>query len=422
MNQNKHSIFEYEFLNWIKFKSLDKVKTTLEQLDKQNKFNPFTYTANGIKARQYVGVISLAGECIQVLPKIFDKNGDIKLNIRGLMYLFKLTNKLDIKETDLANLSKLDDLLEVFIYLFANNLLELLHNDFQRNYVNKQDNLNYVKGKINFTQNIRYNLVNKSKIFCEYDEFEENILLNQILKATVNKCIKVSKNNFNLLQRCDMLLTNVADVKFDNPNICNQVKFNRLNQSYKYVFELAKLLLFGNSPSIANDKLQTFSIMFDMNKLFEEAVYQIINVNKAALNLLKVQAQKSSEYIFNKLNDKPSKLFNLQCDIYIEKNSDEKIIIDTKYKKIDEIKPKDDNSKYGVSQSDIYQIFAYNQYYKAKSCILLYPMYNNELNNTLRHDEQEFNLSIATLDLKIKENKKYSDYVNELKKQLTRIL
>lgn len=419
MNKINYNIFEYETLDWKKFKNLSFVKKSLQLYEKKSNFQPFKYTASGIKARQYVGVISLAGESIQVLPKIFDKNNNKDQNIKGLLYLLKLTKKLDIKETDLANLSKHNDLLEIFIYLFANNLLELLHNDFHRNYVNQEDNLNYVKGKINFTKNIRYNLVNQAKIYCEYDEFEENILLNQIFKATVTKCIQFSKNNFNLLQKCDILLSNVADIRFNNPSICDQVKFNRLNQKYQYIFELAKLLLFGNSPSIDNKNLQTFSIMFDMNKLFEEAIFEIINTHKTKFNTSEVKAQKSNQYVF----DNP-KLFQLQPDIYLKQNDHSVIIIDTKYKKIDGVKPKDEKTKFGVSQSDVYQIFAYSKYYKAKKCILLYPQYSENINKKdLNSSNTGFNLSVNTINLFLEDSKtSYSNYIDKIHDQLLDII
>lgn len=428
LKSNLKTIFEYQEISWNEFSNQnmksETIKNSLAKLDRQG-FNPFRYTANGIRARQYVGVISLAGNNIQVLPKVFKLPNEadktpIKDNIKGLMYLLQISHKLKISETDISKLSeKFDDLLEVFIYLFTNNLLDLLHNDFQRNYVNQEDNLKYVKGKISFTEHISYNHVYKSKFYCHYDEYEDNILLNQIFKATIKKCIQASSNNFGLLQKCDHLLANVDDKRFTNANICHKIKFTRHNQNYKSVFELAKLLLFGNSPSLNSDNTNTFSIMFDMNKLFEEAIYQIIKSNQNDLKINKITEQSPQYKMFN---EKYEYNFVMKPDIVIESSNVgiEKVIIDTKYKLIDTIKSDSNSNKKSVSQSDIYQMFAYNQYYNTDKCILLYPKFNVEIDKILSK-ENKFNLQIVTVDLFISETDKLNDYKTKIYDQLETI-
>lgn len=414
------TIFEYQELEWSKFSNIDMIRNSVIKLEKQG-FKPFSYTANGIKARQYVGVVSLSNMVIQVLPKVFNQNDEFhsKINIKGLMYLLSITKKLKISETEISKLSKFDSLLEVFINLFAHNLLELLHNDFQRNYVNQEDNLQYVKGKIDFTQHIRYNYIDKSKFYCKYDEYEDNILLNQLFKATIKKCINFSKTNFAVLQKCDYLLSNVEDKNFTNPNICNQIKFNRQNQGYKYVFELAKLLLFGNSPKISSENISTFSIMFDMNKLFEEVVYEIIKRDSEKLKIDKVTSQSKEKSIFNKNS---AYNFTLQPDVVIEYQYNKKIIIDTKYKLIDVIKPEYNSNQKSVNQADIYQMFAYSQYYGANKCILLYPKYNNLDDKILENNSPNFTLQVSFLDFTLDNDIKLPEYINKISRQLQNIL
>ena len=428
MNNKLHSIFEYQEIKWCEFYNSSKIKNNLTKLEKQG-FKPFSYTASGIKSRQYVGVISLAGEVIQVLPKIFDQNSkpDNKINIKGLMYLLSITKKLKISETDISKLSKkIDNLLEVFIYLFAINLFELLNNDFQRNYVHQSDNLKYVKGKINFTNHIKNNYIDKSKFYCDYDEYEDNILFNQILKATVNKCIKFSKSNFQVLQKCDQLLINVEDKNFVNPNICKPIKFTRRNQHYQYIFELAKLLLFGNSPLLTSDDTATFSIMFDMNKLFEEYVYEIIKQHSNELNIVEISSQSTQENIFDSGS---SYNFAMKPDIFIKTKDCKKIIIDTKYKRIDTIKSEYNSNQKGISQSDIYQMFAYSQYYGTYKNILLYPKYSslkdNEFSSSsddLNLKKPKFNLKVSFLDFTLTDGVKFDDYISGLFNNLKKLL
>jgi 5-methylcytosine-specific restriction enzyme subunit McrC len=435
--KNAKTIFEHQELEWSEIINQDRAIKTLDWLEKQQNFKPFKYTAKGIKAKQYVGVISLGGQLVQVLPKVFssdrslsgvevpsDYDNSIKNdNITGLMYLLKLTKKLKINEVELAKLCKhTDSMLEVFIRLFADNLLELLQNDYRRNYVAQEDNLKFVKGKINFTKHLRHNYIDKSKFYCNYDEYESNILLNQLLKATVKKCISTTKYSFAILQKCDQLLTDVDDKRFTNPNICNRVKFTRLNQKYEYAFNLAKLLLFGNSPKLTTNDNHTFSIMFDMNTLFEEAIFEILDSNKSDFGIANIKAQSPQKKIFDEgclVN------FTMKPDIYIEKGS-KKIIVDTKYKLIETIK-EFNSTKKKVSQSDVYQMFAYSQYYKAEKCILLYPRFEAKIENeelkTLKTELPDFTLKISTIDLHLKSNDVcYKDFIRSLKEKLQNIL
>ena len=334
--QKPKIVFEHQELKWSELSNKSQAKKTLEWFDKKQNFKPFKFTADGIKARQYVGVISLSGQLVQVLPKVFSKSEDVKENITGLMYLLQLTHKLKFNEVELAKLCKhTDSMLEIFIKLFAGNLLELLQNDFRRNYVPQEDNLKFVKGKINFTKHLRHNYIDKSKFYCNYDEYEANILLNQIIKATVQKCIKTTKLNFGMLQKCDQLLSDVDTKRFTNPNICKQIKFTRLNQKYEYVFNLAKLLLFGSSPQLSHNDNHTFSIMFDMNMIFEEAVFELLKSEKDSLGIKEIQAQKPQKTLFDKDSDFN---FTMKPDVFIEKKDGTKIIIDTKYKLIETVK------------------------------------------------------------------------------------
>ena len=425
--QEPIKIFEYDNLEWDDkrwSKSINdsSVKKSLEWLEKKQNSKPFSYTANGIKAKQHVGVVSLGRDIVQVLPKIFS-NSNSSTNITGLMYLLQLTKKLKFSEVDLAKLSyKTDNMLEIFIKLFANNLIMLLQNDFRRNYVPQEDNLKFVKGKINFTQHIRHNYVDKSKLYCNYDEYEANILLNQLLKATVKKCISATKTSFSILQKCDQLLADVDTKRFTNPNICKKVKFTRLNQKYKYVFELAKLLLFGNSPKLDVSNVDTFSIMFDMNKLFEEAIFTILNESKSEFEFKEVQEQKPQKTIFDKStkNDDDDKFnFTMKPDIHIVTNNNDVIIIDTKYKKIEKVKADYNSKQKGVSQSDVYQMFAYSQYYNAEKCILLYPKFNHDIREEISNDNPAFKLQVFTVDLHLDNDKvSFAKFKEKVKKDI----
>ncbi|MCB9370420.1 hypothetical protein H6501_02385 [Candidatus Woesearchaeota archaeon] len=398
MSNKTISLLEYE-------ESKPLMKNELKDLEKFNKFigiDVFTITARGgIKAKQYVGVCQIGNNTIEVLPKIFSKNDKLKdeqdeeqSKIRkNLLYMLSYTKNLKFKETDISSLSKNSTLFEAIIYLFAKNLIELLKIDLIRNYETREENSNLLKGKLLMSKHLRYNLFNKAKFYSQFDEFTEDNSLNKTFKLTIDKLLKFTQNskNFKLLTECNLILQDVTLNKL-SINDVEKVKFTRLNKQYENIFNLAKLLLFENSIDLNSKDTKTYSLMFDMNKLFEEFIFEFIRRN-FQFRFENIQSEKPQKYLFI---DSPK--FILKPDITINCNKDNcELIIDTKYKKVNDIK----SDKYGVSREDVYQMFVYSKVYNCKNIILLYPKYEKEIENVVFESEFNFKLHIKTVDLHI---------------------
>ncbi len=418
-NKKVISLLEYESYNDLSLKE----KVLIEKLNKLNKDNLFEFTSKGIKARKYVGVVQINNKTIQVLPKIFSNNiEDNSFIVNNLLFMLSYTKKLNLNETEISSLSKSENIFEAIIYLFSKNLLELLKKDLIRNYEDKEENTNYLKGKLLMSKHFKFNLFNKVKFYSKFDEFTENNLLNQVFKATVQKLIKITKSNsnFKLLTECDFIL---QDVKLRNISKHETLKitFNRLNKIYMNSFNLAILLLFGNSVSLNSKNFDSFSIMFNMNNLFEEFIGEFIK-KEFKIEFSRIKTQKADKYVFNnKISPNFSK-FQLKPDIYLENNSNEILIIDTKYKRL--IK---DKLNYGVSQGDIYQMFMYGMRYfdkqEIKNIILLYPEYEFNVNfeniNLKSDDEENIHIKIKTINLhrnllKYEERKKLKEELHSI--------
>jgi 5-methylcytosine-specific restriction enzyme subunit McrC len=108
--------------------------------------------------------------------------------------------------------------------------------------------------------------------------------------------------------------------------------------------------------------------MFDMNRLWEAYVYQVIR--KAVKENEKVSAQQSKDFwesthVSNKI--RPDMLLEF---------GEHRIILDTKWKMPENSKPAD---------SDLHQMFAYNIRFKAKRSYLLYP--SQDMKNILIEGE-----------------------------------
>ncbi len=340
-----------------------------------------------LKARQYCGVLNFDNQDFYILPKIVNHNNEQNLNIFIYMLMYAYDIKLSNEQIASCKNDK-HSILEVFVQMFASNLLNELKKGLYKEYLTQQDNLPVLKGKYLINENLKYNFT-KNKIYCEYDEFSPNNSLNQFFLYSVKYLQKFVKNK-KLLKQCELIFDEVEYKQIDI-NKLDRIPFNRLNQRFKTSFEIAILLLKQSIPLFSQDK-KSFAFLFDMNILFEKFIAKIV---KELDDNAKIQNQDN----FNDLILKP--------DIILKNQ-----IIDTKYKKIKSIED--------IKQSDKLQAFAYGVNYGVDNVMLLYPRHLDSLNKTLILGKEEYkkiNLRIVCIDLDFNGNN-YKDYINEIRKRV----
>ncbi len=101
-----------------------------------------------------------------------------------------------------------------------------------------------------------------------------------------------------------------------------------------------------------------------MEKVFESYVTQQLKNTLYDLNW-DVSSQDKGYFLF----DSPRQ-FALRPDIVVTRNDGSKVILDTKWKCLVD-KP---HINYGISQSDMYQMYAYSKKYGTPEIWLLYPV------------------------------------------------
>lgn len=379
--------YEYEKKKNTLFRSRD--LDLLEKINQKSGCEIFKLLRNEVCATRYVGFVRCGRKTIQVIPKIIQD--DSEANLHFLLRLLQYTRKLSLKEMSLSNLTKFrDDFFEFLIWLFAKNLQERLRHDLKRSYVNVEDKILYLRGKILVTHQIREEMKSRTGLFCRFDEFTENTLLNQTLKYVSRQLFLASANveNRKLLQYILYLLSDVADCTVTLAQV-EKISFNRLNMEYKPIVDLCKLFLSGMTVSLQSSNLEVFAFMFDMNQLFEEFILRFMEKHRQPLGLRSIRGQKRLGRLFDE--------FNMYYDVLVTDLQGRQYLMDTKYKRLDSEK-----KHYGLSQSDFYQMFAYSQSQLEtyENIILLYPKYKMQ-EQDFRHvrGDTTVNLSVRCVDL-----------------------
>jgi 5-methylcytosine-specific restriction enzyme subunit McrC len=115
----------------------------------------------------------------------------MNIPIENIYYLLCYSwNRLEEAEIVDVNAIKSTDILELFAKVLVSGCNHILRRGLDRSYIAIEEDTRRLKGKINFTNSIKRNLIKSAILNCEYDEMSYDILHNQILKTTIYTLLK----------------------------------------------------------------------------------------------------------------------------------------------------------------------------------------------------------------------------------------
>lgn len=329
--------------------------------------NAILYGYNKLKVINYVGIISVGNLVVEILPKISLSNEASK-DREILMFMLSKCNKLSVNIKEMLNTNIIrQPLLDILAKIFTQKLLKELQKGKYFEYISQEDSLYKIKGKVMLTQNAKINATNKAKVYCKYDEFTENNLFNSILKSAANTISTLVKDRevkkeVNIIRN---LLLEVEDIYISKDTL-NEYRLNRKNERFIEAFTLAKLILSNTTMDKSTGSEKGFSILFEMNYLYEEYIGILLKEALEDENT-SVRTQEKSKYLLWNTKTQRNEIA-LKPDVVIYENNKPQVIIDTKWKAASI-----DNREI-YTQGDIYQMYAYiTTYTSCKRCILLYP-------------------------------------------------
>ena len=352
----------------------------------------------GIQAQQVVGVLAVPGATLEILPKIDGEGNDVRA---ALMHMLSVSQRLRVADGELTALqTQRHDLLEILIGLFANRLLAAARRGLPHRYMEQEEDLKLLRGKLNVTRQLTCLAARPDRLACRFDEFSENTPLNRVLKAAVARLTGVAGSAANR-RRLAEIGARLEFVGETSAPLREQVRLDRTNLAFHNLYRLALLFLKGDWQTTTTGNSLGFALLFPMNELFENFIGQCL---KRALAPRTVHLQDSRRSALRDENNEP--LFRLRPDAVIKDEPMPSegicpIILDTKWKPL---KPNADDGKFGVDQSDVYQMLAYAQAYDAQRLVLLYPWRKNlgeqvGVNRRWTITETERRLDIATVDV-----------------------
>jgi 5-methylcytosine-specific restriction enzyme subunit McrC len=149
----------------------------------------------------------------------------------------------------------------------------------------------------------------------------------------------------------------MSDMKVSESTF-GRIIYNRKTLIYKKSIDIARLLLLHYHPDVSRGKDHVLALMFDMNYLWEQFVYVSLRKHKEPITTISAQT--------SKLFWKPKTGYRSKIipDIVINKDKENCVVLDTKWKNLKGTNP---------SPDDLRQMFVYHEYYNAQRVALVYP-------------------------------------------------
>jgi 5-methylcytosine-specific restriction enzyme subunit McrC len=329
-----------------------------------------TVLVNGhrrLRAQQVVGVLAGGGVTLEILPKIDGLNeGEVR---RQLVHMLARVFDLKVSSGVLTELSwQQHDLLEVVIRLFCEQLFQAVHRGLPRRYVGHEDDLPMLRGRLDVQRQFTILAARPQKLASRFDDLSADTPLNQIMKAAVLRLRRVARSPENQRRLAELALA-FADVTTVPVGMLpwRLVVIDRTNAAWALLLALAKFLLGERFQTTSGGDAVGFSLLFEMNTLFEEFVGRTLRRALSGTGLT-VELQGPRGHVL--IDEGGARRFATKPDIVVRDGADVVLVIDTKWKRL---KGALDDPKHGVSQADVYQMMAYSRVYRCERVVLLYP-------------------------------------------------
>lgn len=215
-------------------------------------------------ANSRIGVASGSGWELRVKPR---------LAVPKLFFLLAYAADPKGWKDESAGFAFEADLLDAVASGFSWQALRALERGVLRGYVQIDERLTTIRGRIRFGDQIARSASLPLPVEISYDDYTEDILENRMLKTATLALLRLPRVPAlarKRLLKLRGLLDSVSLV--DRPREVATPALTRLNERYSAALRLAELILHASSIDTAKGTLEATAFIFDMNKVFEDFV------------------------------------------------------------------------------------------------------------------------------------------------------
>ena len=333
------------------------------------------HTAYHITPSATVGAVEIGDLSVHIQPKI-----GIPQLLSLACYAMGVYKPQEQRRFDFREEAALPDTLALALAAAARGAFArgLLHG-----YRTEEEALYAVRGRIRFDEQIRRRFGIAMPVEVRYDEFTDDITENRLVKAAVARLGEMRLRSSRARRGMGWIaamLENVSLAEY-GPRDVPDVTFDRLNEHYRGVVGLSRLILRHSAFEAQRGKVRSTGFLMDMNRLFQEFVTAALGES------LRVSERVFLERNIGSLDE--GRVVSLRPDLTWWEGNDCTFVGDDKYKLV---KPA------GAPNADLYQLLAYVTALDLPGGVLVYAAGETEAASyRVRHSGKL--LEVTTLDL-----------------------
>ena len=336
---------------------------------------------------------------LEILPKIAARHSDDPIlnaeqDRQGLRRMWSYACDLNLREDERVN--SVDDsrlpLHEWLIQRFLKQAATLLARGIRASYLEQQDNLTTVRGRLSVRENLSQNAHAPHRFYCRFEEFSPNRPENRLIKLAI-----LAVRNQTQVEMSRRSAANLLEWLHEIPESTDigrdfsQWRSDRLMSHYQEIRPTCEWILRSLSATPVTGQQALFGRFVRMNDVFERYVTRWMQEHSQHQDNFRVYGQgEGKQSTWNLCNSNGG--HQMRPDIRIYRRSPGKsrcvAILDAKWK------PSRNDGKL-ASREDFYQMYAYASHWLGESTAepetrligLVYPTTNEqEVSQSFRYD------------------------------------
>jgi 5-methylcytosine-specific restriction enzyme subunit McrC len=324
----------------------------------------------------WVGVMQIPGLQLEILPKTCESaSPDSEQEVRdirsNLMEMLLRGGLGAVRARGVADLTlKRGNLHDQLVDAFLERALFELRRGLDRGYATEEDNLATLRGKLVLSRHLALNAAQRTRFYCRHDVLTEttqiSVRLKQAGRVLAARALPVA-----LLVKCQQvlaLLDDVPDLPFRQRE--PDPLFTRQNERFADIYGFACMLLEGQAPDARSGEIETFSLLFDMEQVFERYIATFLASEVMPRFVDTSLYAQAKGHRFSLYRDQQEAVLRMAPDLlFVHETASAKrtLIVDTKWKRLSE----EEGGR--PSRPDLYQLYAYLHRFDCERAYLLYP-------------------------------------------------
>ena len=313
-----------------------------------------------------------------------------------LAYAFQVLNEQGYR--NLAT-EDFDNVAELCAAILARGISSQIKRGLGKEYVLRTEAMSFLRGKIDISETVKTQALQRRRIVCSYDDFSVNSYMNQIVKSTMLLLLRadISKVRKKELRKLIVFLDGVDVIDLHSVNW--RMQYNRNNQTYRMLISICYLVVNGLLQTRADGttKLMDFFDEQRMCRLYEKFILEYYRKEFPQI------VANASQIPWQLDDDVSAMLPIMQTDIMLS-YAEKILIIDAKYYAHSTQVQYD---KHTLHSGNMYQIFTYVKNKEAEladrphevSGMLLYAKTDEELYPANEYRMSGNRIEVRTLDL-----------------------